>query len=78
MGGPLVLPKGKIVEVDDDAGPRGPYWFLLFAVDPDLIEFVMDTDIPAENAIEECTLELEVHGAPPRNINLLRVRKKKQ
>ena len=70
--------KGKIVEVDDDAGPHGPYWFLLFAVDPDLIEFVMDTDIPAENAIEICTWELEAHGAPPRNINLLRVRKKKQ
>ena len=70
--------KGKIVEVDDDAGPRGPYWFLLFAVDPDLIEFVMGTNVPAEFAILECTLELKAHGAPPRNINLLRVRKKKQ
>lgn len=70
----------KIVEVDDHATRYGPWWRLLFWAKPHYIEFVVDVSFhkSAEKAARSCALELQVHGAPSENINLMRVTQEKK
>lgn len=63
----------KSIEIDDDAGPKGPYWYMLVRAEKYLFEFLYDADWPYMKAIKDMRRSLWAHGAQLKDVNLLRM-----